>query len=142
MCQLILNLKNNPRLIINAVGLSRGGMACLLLAKSLEQNISQINRVSMNALLFDPVPGNSITSASMDFLGVTLCNRGKDMSKVTILKNVLALYPYQPLPSYALHAPILPKYHQNCKFEKEIILGIANLFNHLVLGKMYKILLL
>jgi hypothetical protein len=45
-----------PTVTLNAIGLSRGACACLMLAKA----IANQPRVILNILVFDPVPGNLI----------------------------------------------------------------------------------
>lgn len=116
------------RVSVVALGLSRGGMACLMLAQAL----SRLKRdhgdragIELRMILFDPVPGNSITSARMDFLGVaTFANQYFDMSGArNVISEALALYPYEPLPDTALHAPLLPLWAPETNVVEEPILG-------------------
>mmetsp|Transcript_38842 Transcript_38842/g.93294 ORF Transcript_38842/g.93294 Transcript_38842/m.93294 type:complete len:337 (-) Transcript_38842:2-1012(-) len=107
---------------INAVGLSRGGVAVILLAQMLPQD-QPVSQLQLNALLFDPVPGNLVWFArwSLD----TLAQRCKDISSCQHLCNVLALYPCDPLPDLAFHAPVLTTYPKtaHCKAREEVLLG-------------------
>eukprot|EP01091_Cochliopodium_minus_P016031 TRINITY_DN587_c0_g1_i1.p1 TRINITY_DN587_c0_g1~~TRINITY_DN587_c0_g1_i1.p1 ORF type:complete len:340 (-),score=57.23 TRINITY_DN587_c0_g1_i1:56-1075(-) len=121
--------KHCNTLKVTSVGLSRGGMACMLLAKKIQQKIDKKKfgtcKIEMNLMLFDPVPGNSISIGKIDFTGISTVNKCFDLSKVFCLKKVLALYPHEPLPSYYFHAPVFPKYPQDkgIIIEEEVILG-------------------
>jgi len=79
--------------------------------------------LEMNIFLFDPVPGNLITSAQCDIFHSTLTNQCMDMSESINLNRVLAVYPYIPLPDMAFHAPIVPKYPAGCQVEEDVTLG-------------------
>eukprot|EP01126_Amoeba_proteus_P060168 TRINITY_DN7930_c0_g1_i6.p1 TRINITY_DN7930_c0_g1~~TRINITY_DN7930_c0_g1_i6.p1 ORF type:complete len:160 (-),score=24.09 TRINITY_DN7930_c0_g1_i6:116-595(-) len=46
-----------------------------------------------------------------------------DVSDCDVLTRVLALYPHEPLPDFAFHAPILPKYSEKCQVEEMVVLG-------------------
>jgi len=101
--------------------LSRGGMAVLILIKKLAKFTS--NCVVMNTLVYDPVPGNLITSYNCDFLHNTLSAQCMDMSASKNLATVLGIYPHEPLPDIAFHAPILPKYPATTQVENIVTLG-------------------
>lgn len=101
-----------------AVGLSRGGIACMKLAHALSATPDLLASVDYHALLFDPVPGNSLTTG----FPFTACS-SFDLQRCDNLRSVLALYPHQPLPAVALHAPVLPRYPQNCAVEEDVTLG-------------------
>jgi len=109
------------KVTLNCLGLSRGGMATIMLTKMLA-TIPKIH-LEMNILLFDPVPGNLILSGKVDLLNATLTNQCMDLSESTNLHRVLALYPYLPLPDLAFHAPILPVYPTHCEVEEDVTLG-------------------
>jgi len=111
----------NKRVRLNCVGLSRGGMAIMMLAKMLADYDKKI--LEMNILLFDPVPGNLITSSQWDIFSCTLANSCMDMSMCVPLNRVLSIYPYMPLPDIAFHAPIIPKYPSWCQVEEDVTLG-------------------
>jgi len=111
----------NKRVRLNCVGLSRGGMAIMMLAKMLSDYDKKI--LEMNILLFDPVPGNLITSSQCDIFSCTLANSCMDMSMCYHLNRVLSIYPYIPLPDIAFHAPIIPKYPIGCQVEEDVTLG-------------------
>jgi hypothetical protein len=110
---------------VNVLGLSRGGMACLMLAYSLRKHSP--SQVSANMILFDPVPGNSLTSATADVFGVLNFANQYNHVDSPVITRILGLYPHEPLPDHAFHAPLLPKYHkrllQENKVTEEVILG-------------------
>jgi len=106
---------------LNCMGLSRGGMAVLLLIKEFSK-IPKIH-LEMNTLLFDPVPGNLIISGKVDLFNNTLVNQCMDVSKSINLRRVLALYPYLPLPDLSFHAPIIPIYPTHCEVTEDVTLG-------------------
>jgi hypothetical protein len=117
-CRIVRNhvnylLSSSHPLTVNAVGLSRGGIAVIYLAQMLQQiNTSQLQ---LNLLLFDPVPGNLIWSTRyLDLCHFTTAGSAMDLSGCRHLYDVLALYPYLPLPDLAFHAPIFPKYPSYC----------------------------
>lgn len=120
VCSEIMSAKD-ARLCVNAIGLSRGGCGCLLLAKALQAAFG--DSVDANLLLFDPVPGNSITSATMDVLGLTLASQCADLRHVTCVKRVLALFPHEPLPTHYLHAPVVPKFADSTLVDEDVMLG-------------------
>jgi len=101
-----------------AVGLSRGGIACMKLARVLSATPDLAASVEFHTLLFDPVPGNSLTTG----FPFTACS-SFDLRRCDNLRSVLALYPHQPLPAAALHAPVLPWYPPNCAVEEDVTLG-------------------
>ena len=77
----------------------------------------------MSLLLFDPVPGDLLTVAQLDLLGLTNTFASKDLSNCLCLSRVLALYPYEPLPAILCHAPVLCRYPSHCMVEEEVTLG-------------------
>ena len=97
-----------------AVGLSRGGMACMKLAQKLANTFPNTTsharqpppRVTASLLLFDPVPGNAVSTG----FPWTAC-WSQDLSQCHNLQRVLALYPYEALPDLAMHAPTLCRYN-------------------------------
>mmetsp|Transcript_24257 Transcript_24257/g.56330 ORF Transcript_24257/g.56330 Transcript_24257/m.56330 type:complete len:397 (+) Transcript_24257:156-1346(+) len=109
------------RLRVNALGLSRGGIACMLLAKRIQAEAEKIARacfVDLCMLLFDPVPGNLVNS------GFPWTKTDAwDLTKCYCLKRVLALYPCEPLPDFTLHAPMLGAYPDGCEVEEDVTLG-------------------
>jgi hypothetical protein len=108
--------------ILNVVGLSRGGVAAIQLAQTLH-NIPS-DRLQVNLMLFDPVPGNLITfSKYLDPFGLNTANSALDLSYCHNIGDVLALYPYQPLPDISFHAPVLPKYPIQCSVVEDATLG-------------------
>jgi len=109
------------KVTLNCLGLSRGGMGVLILIQKLAKYTP--NRIVMNTILFDPVPGNLITSYNLDILHNTLATQCMDVSASKNLANVLAIYPHEPLPDLAFHAPIIPKYPHTTHLEQLVTLG-------------------
>ena len=106
--------------IVNAYGHSRGGIACLLLAKKL----ARMEQVAVNLVLVDPVPGNFRNTAFLDFGKVaTLKGQAQDLSMCSNLRKVLAIYPADPLPAILAHAPVLPIYPADCELMVELVPG-------------------
>mmetsp|Transcript_51978 Transcript_51978/g.113990 ORF Transcript_51978/g.113990 Transcript_51978/m.113990 type:complete len:337 (+) Transcript_51978:19-1029(+) len=118
----VQQLLERGTLRINALGLSRGGVAVILLAQMLPQDVP-VSGLQLNALLFDPVPGNLVSTAWMS--PDPLARRCKDISTCQQLCNVLALYPCEPLPALAFHAPVLTTYPKtaHCHAREEVLLG-------------------
>jgi len=107
---------------VNFVGLSRGGIGGLYLAQLLSS--FDAKQVRLNLLLFDPVPGNFIwMSRFVDVAGVTNANQAMDVSSVRNFGRVVVLYPHEPLPDIAVHAPLLAKFPHGCQLEQDVILG-------------------
>lgn len=94
------------RVVVNLVGLSRGAVACLIAAKKLAKFDSAVLKIHM--LAFDPVPGNFVTSAKLDFLHITHAWANMDLRDIPALDTALLLYPYEALPDVAVHAPMIP----------------------------------
>eukprot|EP00747_Dinoflagellata_sp_TGD_P164168 gnl/TRDRNA2_/TRDRNA2_183716_c0_seq1.p1 gnl/TRDRNA2_/TRDRNA2_183716_c0~~gnl/TRDRNA2_/TRDRNA2_183716_c0_seq1.p1 ORF type:complete len:331 (-),score=35.01 gnl/TRDRNA2_/TRDRNA2_183716_c0_seq1:85-1077(-) len=104
---------------LNAVGLSRGGVGVIYLCKLLAEEA----HVHINALLFDPVPGNLVTFAKADLLSISNASRCMDMSECDNVVRLLVLYPHEPLPDHTCHAPVVPAYPENCDVEEDVIPG-------------------
>lgn len=129
-CAVILNyvdaiLERGMTVRLNFVGLSRGGIGGLYLAQELSVDAEhRLGRVVLNALLFDPVPGNLISLAKyVDWLGILNANIAMDVSRCPFFGRVVVLYPYEPLPAIAFHAPLIPTFPEKCEVEHEVILG-------------------
>ena len=109
-----------------AVGLSRGGMACMKFARKLAQTFPKQQQdqassplVTASALLFDPVPGNAVSTG----FPWTAC-WAHDLSQCHNLERVLALYPYEALPDVAMHAPTLCRYNSTTTLvQEDVTLG-------------------
>jgi len=112
---------NSPKVRVNAVGLSRGGIACSYLAHAMAD--IPASRCELSLLLFDPVPGDLLTIAQLDLLRLTNTTASKDLSSCACLSRILALYPYEPLPAILCHAPVVCKYPPHCIVEEEVTLG-------------------
>ena len=121
IAELSASYRPPPPLRVNAVGLSRGGVACLYLAQALAD--LEMSTCELSLLLFDPVPGDLLTVAQLDLFGITNTSACCDVSMCQCLARVLALYPYEPLPSIACHAPVLCHYPDDCLVEEEVTMG-------------------
>ena len=111
------NLRTARRVRVVGVGLSRGGIACMKLARVLAaKDTSSI--CELRLLLFDPVPGNCV-STGFPFTA----HSSRDLRDCTNLRSVLAIYPHEPLPDIAMHAPVLPVYPETCLVEVDVTLG-------------------
>lgn len=124
-------IKSGVKVQLNGIGLSRGGITCLLLAKKL--GAIDLAHLETNLLLLDPVPGNSLLTAQVDYFSSTLANQAMDVSSSKNLKKVMALYPYQEVGDdisewgdamvALMQVPIRPTYPAQCEVEEEVILG-------------------
>jgi hypothetical protein len=83
-----------------------------------------LGMLCMSRALHVQVPGNLISTAKyLDLLGnVTTANRHIDLRSCRIVR-CLALYPADPLPALAFHAPVLPDYPVGCEVEEDATLG-------------------
>ena len=116
---------------INAVGLSRGGMAVLYLLRHLARDRAtrslDQSQCLVRACLFDPVPGNTIWVSSLLRnglrLGVSTANQCLDVSQSPHCADILAIYPHELLPDLAFHAPIVPRYPVDCAVDEDATLG-------------------
>ena len=116
----VASLPPQHLLLVNVVGLSRGGIAALYLAQVLGQDL----RLRLNLCLFDPVPGNLLTSARfMDCCGLSTAARCADISHCRNVAQVLALYPHEPLPDISFHAPVVPRYPSGAEVVEDGVLG-------------------
>ena len=117
-------MQSGRPLRLNCFGLSRGGCACLMLARRLASLDPGMLAISL--CLFDPVPGNSLTVARyLDVCGLSTAAACMDVSGCRPLRSVLALYPYEALSDLLLHAPLLPAYPPEnwCEVEEDATLG-------------------
>ena len=103
----------------NCLGLSRGGLASMILAQKIAAlPADTIARIDLNLCLFDPVPGNLVST------GVPFTGWGRaDLSACSCLRRVLAIYPHEPLPALSFHAPVLCKYPACAQVEEDVFLG-------------------
>ena len=129
IAQVEKEIKKGNKVTLNAYGHSRGGIAALLMAKQLGKINPDL--LEINLALLDPVPGNYITTSSMDFLNISLANKAMDLSDCKPLKKVLALYPFKPLPDIACHAPLFPKYPNHTNVEEDAMPGCHAEAEHL-----------
>lgn len=65
-------------------------------------------RLVCHLLLFDPVPGNFVTTGRLDFFGLSSAWANMNLTSVNVVRRALLLYPYEPLPALAVHAPMIP----------------------------------
>ena len=107
------------RLRINGLGLSRGGLALMILSQKIAKlPADSVARIDLNICLFDPVPGN-LVHTGFPFTGWGCA----DLSACHCLRRVLALYPHEPLPDLSFHAPVLCKYPAHTEVEEDVLLG-------------------
>lgn len=117
----IARLKESGKQVsIVGLGLSRGAIALLMLTKLLQ---TKFPKVKLDLVLFDPVPGNSIYQAKLDFFGFTNTSLSGNLSECSNLRRVLVLYPYEPLPDLVLHAPLIPVFFEKTRVEYDVIPG-------------------
>ena len=73
------------------------------------------------------VPGNLVVTTRCygSCLPILTSTRSMDLRGAVHLRRVLALYPYQPLPDIAFHAPILCRYptHEGLEVEEDVCMG-------------------
>ena len=123
-------LRAQRPLHVTAVGLSRGGIGALMLAKRLSDHPLASGadgsiRMRLSLCLYDPVPGNLIMTVRWidPFFGRrTTAACATDVSRAPV-HRVLALYPHEPLPDFAFHAPLLPTYPPGCDVDEDATLG-------------------
>ena len=117
---------------ISVLGVSRGGVAGLLLARALQAAFPEhTEKIDLSLCLVDPVPGNLVWLSRLlaccqpsPRWEITTAAACLDVSQCAVLRNVLALYPYQPLADAACHAPVLPLYPLWCGVEEDGMLGL------------------
>lgn len=114
-------LGKEKRIILNLFGLSRGGVACFIAARKLAK--WDPAELDVNILAFDPVPGNFVATAKLDFFGLSNAWANMDLTKSAVVKTALLLYPYEALPTLAVHAPMIPKFSPTTSACYEVILG-------------------
>lgn len=108
---------NHDGIHVVAVGLSRGGVACMKLAQKLAKNFTA-DEVTASMLLFDPVPGNAVSTGFP-----WTASHSQDLSACHNLQRVLAIYPYEALPDLAMHAPSLCIYPPSTMVQEDVTLG-------------------
>lgn len=119
--RVVQEINAGHQITLNVYGHSRGGIAALLLAKQLG-NIDK-EKLAINLALLDPVPGNFITTSSIDPFKISLANKTMDLSDCKPLRKVLALYPHIPLSAIECHAPLLVSYPQDTEVDEEVVNG-------------------
>lgn len=127
--RILQEINAGHQITLNVYGHSRGGIAALLLAKQLG-NIDK-ERLAINLALLDPVPGNYITTSSIDPFGISLAKKTMDLSDCKPLRKVLALYPHIPLPAIMCHAPLLVSYPHETEVEEEVVNGCHSEAEHI-----------
>ncbi len=114
---------------LNVYGHSRGAVAALLLAQQLGSVDPKL--LSINLALLDPVPGNLITTSTLDPFNISLANKTMDLTGCKSLRKVLALYPHEPLPAIVCHAPLFVSYPDGIELEEDVIGGCHAEAEHL-----------
>ena len=122
--RILLEAKRSRPLHLTIVGLSRGGCGALLFAKRCaELGKEALSRIRLNLLVYDPVPGNLINTLRFcDLFGLTVAGSTLDVRSAPIAR-MLAIYPHEPLPDLAFHAPVLPRCPAHCDLEVDATLG-------------------
>ena len=125
VCARVEELLAHGPLRVVCLGLSRGGIGALMLAKRFAQRFrADPPGIELHLCLFDPVPGNLVSTVRhLDVFRTTTAASCDDVSECACLRRVLALYPHEPLPDFAFHAPILPRYPKACDVEEDATLG-------------------
>ncbi len=121
VAEVLALVKKGHRVILNCYAHSRGAMAALTMIRLLRTYDRSM--IEINLAMLDPVPGNLLTTAKIDFMHVSLANQNVDVSDCRNLTRVIALYPNIPLPDIAVHAPLLPRYPDKCDVEESIVPG-------------------
>ncbi len=114
-------IKRGNTVSLNIYGHSRGAIGGLILAKQLSAIAPSL--LEINLALLDPVPGNLITTSTLDLFDISLAKKTMDLRACKPLKNVLTLYPHKPLPTLAVHAPLFSLYPEHTKVEEDVIAG-------------------
>lgn len=130
--EVIKQIANGRKVTLNLCGHSRGSLATLLLIKQLQ--LIDPNLLEINLVMMDPVPGSLLTTAMLDVLGIYLANKTMDLRDCPQLKNVLALYPHEPLPAFICHAPEFCLYPEHANVVEEVIPGCHSVTQNLLGG--------
>lgn len=114
-------IKSGKIVKLNVYGHGSGAIAALLLSKQLSGVDPQL--LDIHLVLLDPIPGNFVTTSTFDVLNICLAKKAMDLTECKPLKRVLALYPYEPLPSNRAMAPLLVCYPKHTQVEEDVIAG-------------------
>ena len=125
-CETVINdvsqeIKKGNIVKLNVYGHGSGAIAALLLSQQLSEVNPQL--IDIRLVLLDPIPGNFITTSTFDAFNISLAKKTMDLTKCKPLKRVLALYPYEPLPSALALAPLLGCYPKHTDVEEDVIGG-------------------
>ncbi|CEG58770.1 alpha/beta hydrolase [Legionella fallonii] len=119
--RIIEEIEAGNEMTLNVYGHSRGAVGALMLAQQLSAVDPKL--LSINMALLDPVPGNLITTSTFDPFNISLANKTMDLTDCKPLKKVLALYPHEPLPAFAFHAPLIASYPEGIELDEDVIGG-------------------
>lgn len=114
---------SSKAITLNIYGFSRGAVAAFLVAQLLK-HIPK-DRLIINIVAIDPVPGNFITTVHGDLiLGVasTLSAAVADLSECNNIGRLLILFTNEHVDAVC-HAPILPTYPKLCHAEIDVTPG-------------------
>ena len=117
----ILAVRDSLRVRVNILGFSRGGVAAILICKSLSQ-IPDARRVAVNLAIVDPVPGELGLYKRMRTS--SRANSSSDLSGCLNLQRVLALYcedPFRKRVVRSMFRPVVPKFPPNCYAQIDVI---------------------
>lgn len=126
VCQKVVDevakeIKQGNTVTLNIYGHSRGGISALMLAKELGAVNPEL--LDINLALLDPVPGNLVTTSTLDPFNICLANKTMDLRDCQPLTRVLAIYPYKPLSAIQGHAPLFCQYPSHTEIEEEAVAG-------------------
>lgn len=119
--QVETEIKKGNKVTLNAFGHSRGGIGAIMLAQQLSGIDPKILEINLG--LHDQVPGNYITTSTLDIFDISLAQKTMDLRECKPLKRVLSLYPNQPLPAIACHAPLVGLYPKHTIVDEDVIAG-------------------
>lgn len=116
--------ESRDEVTVNVYGFSRGGVGAFLLCQKLKHIPS--DRLRLNVVAFEPVPGNFVITTHCDFFLGTNNSVSASVSDLTTcnnISNMLILFTNEPLPDIAAHAPILPTCPKSCNTEIDVTPG-------------------
>lgn len=110
------------KIIVNAYGVDKGAITALLMALAF-QNIPS-SQIEFNLTLVNPIPGNSLLMAHLDFFKIGWANKLMDLRNCMQIKNVLMLYSTEPKKSLFIGSAVLrPMFHESTRVTEEVMPG-------------------
>lgn len=105
---LLVKLKEDEKLVLNLYGSGQGAITALMVSMALGKIPK--NKLEINLALLDPVSGNWLSTAMLDWFKISLSNKVVDLTQCIPLKRVLALYTNQTENALRAHSPVFPEY--------------------------------